>query len=216
MAITLNSKTLVTFIGLAILAISTAMGADSVDKVEPFEANASINNDKPMTNPDRKTLVIYFSRSGNTEMMAQEIAKHYRASILHLQATDYRSGLRGLINAVVDSRSKHAAITPAKIHLSHYDTIFIGAPIWWQSPAPPVWQFIDNHDFTGSKVVLFTTFNSSYKQIYIDEFQAMVEKKGGEFIKHIYTKRGRMINQIDDETLRGATTRLELNKLPLQ
>ena len=91
---------------------------------------------------------MYFSRSGNTELMAMEIAKQFKASLVHLEAEDYRLGFRGFIKALKDSHTQHAVITPKKIDLSQYDTIFIGSPIWWYSPAPPVWQFIENNLFS--------------------------------------------------------------------
>ena len=196
---------------LAIVVPSTSITASDGTQQEH---NSEGSNDTAMTNTDSKTLVIYFSRSGNTERMAREITKYYQASLVELEAEDYRPGLGGLINAVKDSRSKYASITPAKLDLSPYETLFIGSPIWWYSPAPPVWQFIENNNFTDKNVVLFTTFNSSFKQKHIDEFQAQVEGKGGHFIKHIYVKRGRITRQINTETL-SEKTREELDKLQL-
>lgn len=196
---------------LAILIPSTSIiASDSTQQ----EHNNEGSNDATMTNIDSKTLVIYFSRSGSKELMAREITKYYQGSLLELEAEDYRPGVAGLIKAVKDSRSKHAAITPEKLDLSPYGTLFIGSPIWWYSPAPPVWQFIESNDLSDKNVVLFTTFNSSFKQTYIDEFKTQVEGKGGHFIKHIYVKRGRMMRQIDAETLL-AKTREELDKLRL-
>ncbi len=166
-----------------------------------FRINAKWVDYKPVANPDSKVLVVYFSRSGNTELMAMEIAKHYQASFVHLEAEDYRIGFRGWINAFKDSQTQHAVITPEKVDLSQYDTLFIGSPIWWYSPAPPVWQFVENNDFTGKNVVLFNTFNSRFKQEYINEFKAKVETKKGHFVKHIYVKRERMTRQISTEIL---------------
>ncbi len=209
-------------IGLVLLAAITPASHIFAAEKEPFkgsaERKAELANDKTivnaMPNAGSKTLVIYFSRSGNTERMAKEIATYKQATLVHLDATDYRPGLSGLVNAVKDSRSKHAAITPENLDLSPYQTIFIGSPIWWYSPAPPVWQFVHNHDFADKNVVLFTTFNSSFRAKYIDEFQAQIKDKGGYFIKHIYVERGRMIRQINLETLLEKT-REELDKLQL-
>jgi flavodoxin len=205
-------KMIVILIGLAILAIVIAVIYIIETEKAQFRRNAEFAHYMPTTNLDSKDLVMYFSRSGNTELMAMEIAKYYQASLVHLEAKDYRIGFRGCINALRDSQTQHAMITPEKIDLSQYDTIFIGSPIWWYSPAPPVWQFIKNNDFTGKNVVLFTTFNSRYKQEYIDEFKAKVEAKNGHFVKHIYVERGRITQQISPETLLEQT-RKELNKL---
>jgi len=204
-------KMITILIGLAILAIMIAVIIIKMEKAQ-FRRNAELAHYTPRINLGCKDLVIYFSRSGNTELMAMEIAKYYQASLVHLEAEDYRIGFRGFINALKDSQTQRAVITPEKVDLSQYDTIFIGAPIWWYSPAPPVWQFIENNDFNGKNVVLFTTVNSRFKQKYIDEFKAKVEGKNGHFVKHIYVERGRMTRQISPEILLEQT-RKELNKL---
>ncbi|RLA43652.1 MAG: hypothetical protein DRR06_09310 [Gammaproteobacteria bacterium] len=208
-------KVTATVAGLAILVLTLLANYIIAAENGQLKRNVESANDRQMTNTDNKNLVIYFSRSGNTERMAMDIAKYYQAQLVHLEAADYRPGFLGLVNAVKDSRSNRAEITPETLDLSPYQTIFIGSPIWWYSPAPPAWQFIHNNDFTDKNVVLFTTFNSSFKQQHIDEFQNQVEAKGGNFIKHIYVKRGRITQQINDETL-SKKTRDKLDRLQLQ
>jgi len=181
--------------------------------ITPALSSASINLEID-TQGDRKVLVVYFSRSGNTELLAKEIARYYQASLLPLKADAYPMGVQGLFNAVVDSQDKRAVISPEEVDLSAYDTLFIGAPIWGYSPAPPVWQFVENNELTNKKVVLFSTFNSSFKQKYIDEFQAVVEAQGGNFISHLYIRRGRILVQMSNEDLLSKA-REKLEKLDL-
>lgn len=66
-------------------------------KLTPSASSIGIEAD---AKPARKTLVVYFSRSGNTELLAQEIADYYQASLLALKAKEYPMGLRGLLHAV--------------------------------------------------------------------------------------------------------------------
>ena len=187
--------------GLSVLAVAAfAIVVIEIENAQ-FRNNSEMANYQAASTPDSKVLVIYFSRSGNTELMAMEIAKHYEANLVHLEADDYRIGFRGWLNALKDSQTKHAVITPETIDMAQYDTIFIGSPIWWYSPAPPVWQFVANNDFSGKKVILFNTFNSRFKQEYIDEFIAGIEVNNGNFVKHIYVKRERMTSQISSEEL---------------
>ena len=166
------------------------------------------------TKSTRRILVVYFSRSGNTELLAKEIADYYQASLLALEAKEYPMGLRGLFHAVADSQETKALISPEKVELSAYETLFIGAPIWGYSPAPPVWQFIENNKLSNKNVVLFSTFNSGFKQKYIDEFQDRIEAQGGRFISHLYIKRGRILVQISREALLDRA-REKLDKLEL-
>ncbi|MGO4740208.1 flavodoxin family protein [Bosea sp. 2KB_26] len=155
-----------------------------------------------------RDLVVYFSRSGNTELMALEIAKERRARVVQLVDAAYRIGLRGWLNAMRDARKQRAAITPEKIDLSGYDTIYVGSPIWLYSPAPPVWQFVQSNDLSGKRVILFNSLNSKFEQSYIDAFARLVRQKGGTFARHIFIVRGRMTRQMERLDFLAETTRL--------
>ncbi len=194
-------KTIFSIFGLVIIAITVfvifVVGTENAQ----YKRNADIADYEPSTSLDSKVLVVYFSRSNNTELMAMEIAKHYDAKLVRLNADKYRIGFRGWLNAISDAQTKHAVITPEKIDVSRYETIFIGSPIWWYSPAPPAWQFVNNNDLANKNIILFNTFNSRFKQEHIDEFKTNIEDKNGYFVKHIYVKRERMGQQISTRTL---------------
>ncbi len=143
-----------------------------------------------------KTLVVFFSRSGNTEVMARKIAQLTGADVLPLQSARNQIGVVGWLQALQDARNTHADITPNKVDLTAYDTVYIGSPVWLYSPAPQVYQFAKNHDFSGKKVVLFNAMNSKFEQRFIDDFKGIVEQNGGAFHKHLYVIRGRMGQQM--------------------
>ncbi len=194
-------KIIFSLFGLAIIAIAIFIVFVIGTENAQFRRNAVLADYEPGTSLDSKVLVVYFSRSNNTELMAMEIAKHYEADLVRLYADRYRIGFSGWINSLNDAQTKHAAITPERIDVSQYETIFIGSPIWWYSPAPPAWQFINNNDIADKNIVLFNTFNSKFKQEYIDDFKTKTEEKGGVFVKHIFVKRERMGQQISTEIL---------------
>ncbi|OUS11883.1 hypothetical protein A9Q89_07485 [Gammaproteobacteria bacterium 53_120_T64] len=157
-----------------------------------------------------KVLVVYFSRSGNTKLLAREISRYYQSALLPIKAEDYPVGIAGLFNAVVDSQDKFARIKPQKVDLSGYDIVFIGAPIWFGSPAPPAWQFVANNKLSDKGVVLFSTFNSGFKQQFIDDYKAAVELRGGRYIDHLYIRRGRLLGQLNaDDFLLKARDELD-------
>lgn len=194
-------KIIATIFSLAILALAVLVIYVIETEKAQYKRNAEMVDYEPGTTLESRVLVVYFSRSNNTELMAMEIAKRYNAQLVRLNADAYRIGFYGWLNALRDSQTKQAVITPEQIDLSPYDTIFIGSPIWWYSPAPPVWQFVNNNDIANKNIILFNTFNSQFKQEYIDEFKANIEAKDGLFVKHIYVKRERMNQQISIETL---------------
>lgn len=148
-----------------------------------------------------RTAVVYYSRSGNTALMAQRIAEVLHARIDRLEAPDYHVGLPGWARAMLDARKHVAAITPGAIDLSACDSVYLGSPIWLYSPAPPIWQFVDLNDFEGKHVVLFNTFNSQFQPEYIEAFKARVMKRGAKSFEHRSVRRGRMTQQISTEEL---------------
>ncbi|AEX23992.1 flavodoxin [Vibrio sp. EJY3] len=147
------------------------------------------------------TAVVVFSRSGNTGILANHIANKTNANIYEITANNYELGVPGLISALKDARSNVADIMPTRIDLSSYDTVYLGSPIWLYSPAPPIWQFASDNDFTNKHVVLFNTFNSKFEQHFIDEFEALVRSNGAVSFSHQYVKRGRMGSQISTEQM---------------
>jgi len=160
----------------------------------------------PYTPEQDKTsdvLVVYYSRSGNTEAMAKEIARRLHADILRIETKSYGLNFKGWLQANGDSRSekKQVDISPSVVDLHRYRLIFLGSPIWWYRPSPPLWTFVEKNDFSGKDVVLFNTFNSKFKAEPIKEFQREVEEKGGRLIDHIFIRRGRVYYQMSGKEL---------------
>ena len=134
--------------------------------------------------------------------MAREIARRMQADILRIETKSYGLDFKGWLQANGDSRSrKQVDISPAVVNLHRYRLIFLGSPIWWYRPSPPLWTFVEKNDFSGKEVVLFNTFNSKFKTEPIKEFQREVEEKGGRLIDHIFIRRGRVYYQMSGNEL---------------
>ena len=148
-------------------------------------------------------LVVYYSRSGNTEAMAREIARKFDADIIKIEAEKYPLDLQGWRNAGNDADQKITQVTikPENVDMEKYNLILLGAPIWWYRPAPPLWTFVLKNNFKDKNVVLFNTFNSRFKQEEIEEFKELITKKEGNFIDHVFIRRGRVYYQKSGETL---------------
>ncbi|NIQ39712.1 MAG: flavodoxin/nitric oxide synthase [Proteobacteria bacterium] len=160
-------------------------------------------------------LVVYYSRSGNTEAMAREIARTMNTHIVKIEAKSYSLDFRGWRNASHDAWAKNKTeISPEVADLTPYRLIFMGAPIWWYRPAPPLWTFVDKNDFTDKSVILFSTFNSSFRAMEIEEFKKQIEQKGGTFVDHVYIRRGRVFYQKSGKELILETQTLLDAKVP--
>ena len=139
---------------------------------EPSESSSTAPAEsEPETQPETgKTLVVYYSASGNTERVAKDIAEAAGADLFEIVPTEvYTSDDLNWTNP--DSRVsrehddeslRDVPLTTTEVeNWDDYDTVFIGYPIWWGIAAWPVDTFVKNNDFTGKTVIPFATSSSS-------------------------------------------------------
>ena len=117
-----------------------------------------------------KTLVVYYSASGNTENVSNVIAKTLGADLFELEPVEpYSNDDLNWTNDDSRVTREHENEDERDVELvsatvdnwSEYDTVFIGYPIWWGIAAWPVDEFIETNDFTGKIVIPFATSASS-------------------------------------------------------
>lgn len=173
-AIMIARKALVV-IGMLVLAfVMTAMCGCSQQEQQnsgPSQASAPAETSTEVeTAPEGKTLVAFFSGSGNTERVAQMIASDLGADMFVITPKEpYTSddlnwrNESSRVNAEHEDESLRdvalAQVTPDD--LASYDTIFIGYPIWWGIAAWPVDGFVSGNDFSGKTIIPFCTSTSS-------------------------------------------------------
>ena len=139
---------------------------------EPSESSSTAPAEsEPETQPETgKTLVVYYSASGNTERVAKDIAEAAGADLFEIVPTElYTSDDLNWTNP--DSRVsrehddeslRDVPLTTTEVSdWDSYDTVFIGYPIWWGIAAWPVDTFVKNNDFNGKTVIPFATSSSS-------------------------------------------------------
>ena len=110
-----------------------------------------------------KALVLYYSLTGNTKMVAEEIASQLGADIEEVTCVSpYDTNFQACIQRCLQEREEGTVteINPVKADLSKYDVIFIGYPVWFGTYAPPIATFLANNDLGGKKIVPFCTFGS--------------------------------------------------------
>lgn len=112
------------------------------------------------------TLVAYFSATGNTHAVAQNIvsilgADSYRIEPLNPYPEDpYDVSMDIQAEAYNDLRPAVGNL-PDKEVIAAYDTIFVGSPIWWHQPAMVVCTFLEAYDLTGKVIIPFFTYGST-------------------------------------------------------
>lgn len=152
-------------------ASSTTQPETSAPTEQPESSSTAPAESEPETQPETgKTLVVYYSASGNTERVAKDIAEAAGADLFEIVPTEvYTSEDLNWTNS--DSRVsrehddeslRDVPLTTTEVpNWDSYDTVFIGYPIWWGIAAWPVDTFVKNNDFTGKTVIPFATSSSS-------------------------------------------------------
>ena len=152
-------------------ASSTTQPETSAPTEQPESSSTAPAESEPETQPETgKTLVVYYSASGNTERVARDIAEAAGADLFEIVPTEvYTSEDLNWTNS--DSRVsrehddeslRDVPLTTTEVpDWDSYDTVFIGYPIWWGIAAWPVDTFVKNNDFTGKTVIPFATSSSS-------------------------------------------------------
>ncbi len=111
----------------------------------------------------QKPLVLYYSETGTTKTVAQELQKQLNADIESIEpVTPYSGNFQETIQR--GQREMQSGETPAlqplKSKIADYDVIFIGYPIWFGTYAMPIATLVKNYDFEGKTIVPFCTFGS--------------------------------------------------------
>ncbi|MBP5677821.1 MAG: flavodoxin domain-containing protein [Bacteroidales bacterium] len=122
-----------------------------------------------------KMLVLYYSQTGNTKMVAEEIANRLGADIEEIVCVNpYDPDFQATIQRCMQEREQGVTpeIQPLKSDLSKYDVIFLGYPVWFGTYATPVITFLNNVNLTDKKVVPFCTFGSGGLESSMDDLIA--------------------------------------------
>lgn len=107
-----------------------------------------------------KKLIVYYSYTGHTKMIAEEIKRKLSCDILELKpqipySSDYQTVVEEEQNN--SSNDKERAIVEITKDLNEYDEIIIGSPVWWYTITPVIRTFLKENDLTGKIIKPFAT-----------------------------------------------------------
>ena len=158
------------------LCLMTACSDDNPVTDEPGQGipGGSEDNGNPeepgnVEGDNSRYLVIYCSRSGNTERMAQTIQSTLDCDMIEVVPEtpyddDYNSMLeRAQAEFAAIGQGTYPAITTSIESFEDYDIVFVGYPIWYGSMATPMQSFLHNHAdlLVGKRIALFASSGSS-------------------------------------------------------
>jgi flavodoxin len=109
-----------------------------------------------------KSLVVYYSLSGRTKIVANELAKNLSADIEEIQDQKDRKGILRQIWAGLEAgMKKSTTIAASKFNPADYDLVLIGTPIWASSMACAARAWLEQHKKDLKHVAFFATMGGS-------------------------------------------------------
>ena len=115
-------------------------------------------------NEGDRILVAYYSLSGNTRAVAEQIKRETGADVAVIETAEaYPSAYKELTERakreIADGYKPELKNKPDSI--AAYDVVFVGSPCWWGTVAPAVASFLSAYDFSGKTVIPFMTHGGS-------------------------------------------------------
>ena len=128
-----------------------------------------------------KKLVAYFSASGVTAKVADLLADAVGADIYEIRPkVPYTKADLNWMDKKSRSSIEMAdkkirpEIAESNVRIEEYDVVFLGFPIWWYVAPTIVNTFLESHDFSGKKIVLFATSGGSKFGNTVEELKVSV------------------------------------------
>ena len=156
---------------LSLTACGKGSGTNSNTEPSATQSQTETPPSEPAAEPTEeaaKTLVVYFSATGNTKTVAEEITRLTGADLYEIvpavpytdEDLNYNNN-ECCANQEMNDASARPAIGSEAIDVSSYDTVFIGYPIWWGTMPRIINTFLDTYDLSGKTVLPFCTSGSS-------------------------------------------------------
>jgi flavodoxin len=146
-----------------------------------------------------RTLVVFYSRTGNTRRIGKEIAEKLKADFEEIIEITKREGFFAYLKSGFDAkREKDTRIRPLSKDISRYKCIILGTPLWVGNITPALRTFLKTHDLKNKKVhIFFTSGNgeageaeSAVKSLLHTKISGKILSLGAEEIKNgAYSKK---------------------------
>lgn len=129
-------------------------------------------------NKEPKILIAYYSQSGNTKAVAEQILAKFGGDLFEIvPATPYPADEHETIE--IAGRQREEAILPDLLsvvaNMDEYDVVFLGTPIWFGTASLPVFSFVGAQDLAGKTVIPFYTCGGGDAGTYVQDITPFCE-----------------------------------------
>ena len=161
---------------------------------------ACSQSNKSKENKSMKTLVAFFSASGVTKGVAQQLAEvagadlhEIKPAVAYTEADlDWRDK-QSRSSVEMQDKSSRPAITGKLKNMKDYDIIYVGFPIWWYTCPTIVNTFMETYDLKGKTVIPFATSGGSSIQKACDDLKKAYPQ--------VIWKEGKLLNGVSKKDL---------------
>jgi flavodoxin len=109
-----------------------------------------------------KILVAYYSRTGTTKQVCEELAASLSADLEQVTDTKDRSGVFGYLGGGRDAVQKHTTVIgPLKYDPSQYDLVVAASPVWGGHVAPAIRTYLGQNKGKVKKAAFLCTMGGS-------------------------------------------------------
>ncbi|MBR1729078.1 MAG: NAD(P)H-dependent oxidoreductase [Selenomonadaceae bacterium] len=115
-----------------------------------------------------KKLVAYFSASGVTRKLSNNLAEAIDADIYEIKPAVLYKGAdlnwnnpKSRSSVEMDDKTSRPELADKEAKISDYDVIYIGFPIWWYVAPHIINSFLEAYDFSGKTIVIYATSGGS-------------------------------------------------------
>jgi len=121
-------------------------------------------------------LIAYFSHSGNTQVMAEQIREITGGDLFKIVTVDpYPADYDAVVDvAGKEQKEKHRPeLSMRVLEMAAYKTVFIGYPNWWATMPMAVFSFLEEYDFSGKNMIPFCTHEGSALGRSVDDIRKL-------------------------------------------
>lgn len=139
---------------------------------------------------DKKILIVYLSRTGNTKAVAEMIQEKVGGKLIALELQHpYPENYQEIVQQV-QRENESGYLPPIKTaidRMDSYDVVFVGFPTWGMRVPPPIKSFLTQYDLSEKMVIPFNT-NAGYGLV--SSLETLGELCPNSEIKEVFSVRG--------------------------
>lgn len=154
---------------------SPAQQSNDLSSTPDGESNHQ-NDSSTSAETGAKSLVVYFSWSGNTENVAKSIQSQTDSDIFEIvPTTPYSDDYDTVVDLAQEEQKNDArpAISNDIENIEQYDVIYVGFPNWWGDMPMILYTFFDTYDLSDKTIALFCTSGGSGLSNTVNEVKSL-------------------------------------------